>query len=137
MSVMIMWFAVGPVSPKLLDYKDAVAQCNGAYSHDHAAARACIKQVSFNNPHVPMAIFAFAMQHLLVAFGFIRAANDKIRNIQVILHSHFGHACWLLGAISGLVAAFGEQHSCLDPRLFSGLLFGIPILFYAAGKLIK
>lgn len=136
MSVMVMWFSVGPVSPKLLDYKDAVAQCYGAYGEDTPEGRGCVKQVSFSNPHVPLAIFAFAMQHLLVAFGFIRVANNKFRNIQVILHSHFGHACWLLGGIAGLVAAFGEQYNCLDPRLITGLLFFIPIFFYAAGKLI-
>lgn len=109
LSLLFMWISLGPVVPKLFEYKATVLRCRSLYNGTYpdtrdgklqyaGSVRDCINEKhAVSSWHGIPALIAFIFQHFLVAFGFWRATHTKLRLIQVALHSHFGYGCWLLG----------------------------------------
>lgn len=104
-----MWISLGPVVPKLFEYKATILRCRSLYNGTYTdtrdgklqyarSVRDCVNEKhAVSSWHGIPALIAFIFQHFLVAFGFWRATHTKLRLIQVALHSHFGYGCWLLG----------------------------------------
>lgn len=115
-----MWISLGPVVPKLFEYRATVLRCkslyNGTFSSTSQgkleyleAVRECVDEKhALSTIHGIPALIAVIFQHFLVAFGFWRATNNKLRVIQVALHSHFGYGCWILGGIMDVFKIIGQ-----------------------------
>lgn len=125
----------GPVLPKLTEIEEQKRECKALYFGDARREKRCLLQGSVDNPHVPLAISAFVMQHGLVALGFCRAHSLRIRPLQLALHSHFGYCCWLLGAVSSIVAGVkANEDGCTGILVLSLLFLITPFIFSAAGR---